>query len=217
MAHHPRNKSDGGAQMTSEESDILFANSVRLIELDDESKRTSFCKQLLSHMTAKSQLDAFIYMTSELRRRTTGDLVSTAWHQVGILYTDHPELVDDINNTFYVALGDLTLKAWETRQAELVQRQGRLAGEITPHFIRALLSARQRGSNESTTVPTMDAPNSGSGSMAPIQPGFDAQGQMWASSAIISEPIMPTAFAEDELGWAYWNELLQIQDNAYGF
>jgi hypothetical protein len=87
-SHHPRNQPDGGAHMSQSESDLVFENGIRVLELDIECCKTQFSNQLLSTMVAKSQVDAIIFVLSELRRRPTGDLVTAAWKVIGKIYED---------------------------------------------------------------------------------------------------------------------------------
>ncbi len=53
-AWHPHRRSDGGAGMTPEKRDQLFEQSVRLLELQNDSQKTDFAPQLVSHL-ARSQ------------------------------------------------------------------------------------------------------------------------------------------------------------------
>ena len=63
----------------------MFEQSVRLLELENESRKTSFSSQLLTHM-ARSQLDALIYMLYELRERPKGNRVIAAWNLATLFY-----------------------------------------------------------------------------------------------------------------------------------
>jgi hypothetical protein len=211
MAHHPRNQPDGGAHMSQQESDLLFQNGAALLQLRLESEKTQFSKQFFSHITAKSQVDAFIFVLSELRRRVTGDLVATAWKIVSKMYEDHSVLTEDTTNTFYVALGDLALAAWETRQRELLQRQGARIEELTPPFIYSLMSTRKRETASITSIPALGSSDGFTGS---TMLGLGGEGHLpggWdPSAAFTTNFTMPTEFGQDPLDWGYWNEFLQV-------
>jgi hypothetical protein len=211
MAHHPRNQPDGGAHMSQQESDFVFQNAVQLLELDIDCTKTQFSQQLLSHMTARSQIDAIIYVLSDLRRRAAGDLVSRAWKVIGTLYENHSYLTEDTANAFYVALGDLTLTAWETRQRELLQRQGARIEEITPPFIYSLMSTRKRETADITAIPTAGGLDGFAGTTIL---GLGGDGHLpggWDSSSTFTTNFtMPTEFGQDPLDWGYWNEFLQV-------
>jgi hypothetical protein len=197
--------------MSQQESDFVFQNAVQLLELDIDCTKTQFSQQLLSHMTARSQIDAIIYVLSDLRRRAAGDLVSRAWKVIGTLYENHSYLTEDTANAFYVALGDLTLTAWETRQRELLQRQGARIEEITPPFIYSLMSTRKRETADITAIPTAGGLDGFAGTTIL---GLGGDGHLpggWDSSSTFTTNFtMPTEFGQDPLDWGYWNEFLQV-------
>jgi hypothetical protein len=211
MAYHPRNQPDGGAQMSQQESDEIFRTGIKFLQLDLDSTRSQFSPQFFWHITAKSQTDAFIYVLSELRRRTTGDLVATAWKLIGQYYETYNILTEDTTNTFYVALGDLALAAWETRQRELLQRQGARIEEITPSFIYSLMSNQKRESTDITAIQPLGASDGFGG---PAMLGLGGDGHLpggWDTSTTFNPNFtMPTEFGQDPLDWGYWNEFLQV-------
>ncbi|KAM5349497.1 hypothetical protein ACJ41O_006002 [Fusarium nematophilum] len=144
--HHPRGRAavtNGEVYMTREESDMLFDSAVTLLKMVDEGIRSKFSSHLFTHMTVKFQMDAYIYVISDLRRRCSGERVELAWRLAGDLYKEHPELINDANNTFFTALGNLALEAWEVRRRELVREQGAREPDITPRFIQLLWDKRQ--------------------------------------------------------------------------
>jgi hypothetical protein len=184
--HHPRGRaavSCGEVYMTREESDMLFDSAVISLEMVDVGIHSKFSSHLFTHMTSKFQIDAYIYVISDLRRRCSGDRVALAWKLVEYLYNEHPELIDDAENTFFVALGDLTLEAWEARRKELVRGQGVRESDVTPQFIQLLWDKRQNGNEESVQMPTVPDPH-----------GLDSLGLT----------------DENDLDWEYWNDFLRL-------
>jgi hypothetical protein len=143
MMCHPQSRADGGARMTPEERDVLFEQSVRLLQLENESRKTSFTPQPLTHM-ARSKLEALIYMLFELRTKRNGDQVIAAWNLVSLFYEQHRELIEETGNSFFDALGDLTLEAWQVRWKELVETQDGRVDNITPWYIRELQARRSK-------------------------------------------------------------------------
>jgi hypothetical protein len=111
--------------------------------------------------------------------------VALAWKLVEDLYDEHPELIDDTENTFFAALGDLTLEAWESRRKELLQGQGVHEIDVTPQCIQSLWDKRKKGQECTSNVqlPTVLDP-----------PGFDAI--PWID--------------DRDVPWDYWNEFLQL-------
>jgi hypothetical protein len=91
-----------------------------MLEITDYCGRTKFSAYMFIYMASSFQVDAHIYVLSDLRRHRSWDRVAVAWKLVESLYDEHPQLIDDTENTFYMALGDLTLEAWEARKMELL-------------------------------------------------------------------------------------------------
>ncbi|KAJ4251468.1 hypothetical protein NW762_011453 [Fusarium torreyae] len=150
--HHPRRRAaagDGDVYMTQEECDILFDAALSFLEVTDVGYRSNFSFHIFTHLTTKYQIDAYIYVISELRQRYNGPRIDLAWRLVDVLYKDHPEIIEDAENPLFVALGNLTLEAWEVRRKMLTE------GEATPSFIHALWSKR-RAAQAEVEVPVND-------------------------------------------------------------
>ncbi|OTA52370.1 hypothetical protein K449DRAFT_391470 [Hypoxylon sp. EC38] len=184
--YHPRWRATvncGEVHVTQVESDVLFDSAVTSLELVDVALRSKFASHLFTHMTFRFEIDLCIYIISELRRRCAGDRVAVAWKLVEDLYNHHPELIQDTENTFFVALGDLTLEAWETRRKEMVRSQGIREYDITPQFIRSLWNEREKQNGERVQVSEVPDPHSLDG--------------LWLADS-------------NDLQLDYWNGLLQF-------
>ena len=134
---------------------MLFNAALTSLEMVNKGIHSKFSSHLFAHMTSKFQIDTFIYVVSDLRRRASGELVILAWKMIEDLYAEHPELIDEVDNSFFVALGDLTLEAWDTRRKELLRTPGVREADITPSFVQLLWEKRQTGNVENAIVPTM--------------------------------------------------------------
>jgi hypothetical protein len=144
--HHPRRKatnSDGNIFMSRGESDLLFESALTTLEMVDLSLKGKLASHLFIHMTVNFQIDMYIYVVSELRRRFAGDRVTLAWQLIEELYNEHPELIHDMENPSFVAFNNLILETWEERQKELTYRTNVAEIGNTPHFI-SLLSAKRK-------------------------------------------------------------------------
>ncbi|OTA90607.1 hypothetical protein M434DRAFT_22852 [Hypoxylon sp. CO27-5] len=184
--YHPRWRATvncGEVHVTQVESDILFDSAVTSLELVDVALCSKFASHLFTHMTFRFEIDLCIYIISELRRRCAGDRVAVAWKLVEDLYNHHPELIQDTENTFFVALGDLTLEAWETRRKEMVRSQDIREYDITPQFIRSLWNEREKQNGERVQVSEVPDPQSLDG--------------LWLADS-------------NDLQLDYWNGLLQF-------
>jgi len=212
MMYHPQCRADGGAHMTPEERDVLFEQSVRLLELENESRKTSFSPQLLTHM-ARSKLEALIYMFSELRGRSKGDRVIAAWNLASLFYGQYRELIEETGNSFLDALGDLTLEAWQVRWKELVETQGGSVDDITPWYIKELQARRSKPANSASENAVADAATGNlDGPKTTHQLRLDVTGQLgeqMESEAPFLE--MSMSFGDDNpYDVEYWSEFLQM-------
>ncbi|TAQ89108.1 hypothetical protein B7494_g2570 [Chlorociboria aeruginascens] len=139
IAHHPRQYSDKGASMPQEEKDMIFYESLKLLEYDSLGHSHKAVQGFLWHIHSHFQLDAFIYILSELRHRTSGDLAERAWEQVKQAYDFRPEMINNSKNGLYFAVGNLVLKAWVKRE----ESQYRGTYQTPPEFISILHAQRK--------------------------------------------------------------------------
>ncbi|KAI1372459.1 hypothetical protein F4677DRAFT_263499 [Hypoxylon crocopeplum] len=184
--YHPRWRaavSGGEIYMTRKESDTLFEAALTSLEMVDVALRSKFSSHLFTYMTFKYYLDAYIYVISDLRCRCSGDRVAVAWKLVEDLYNARSELIENTENTFFVALGDLTLEAWEARRKELVRGQGARDYDITPQFIRSLWEKRENRNSERVQMLAVPDPH-------------------------ILEGLGLTD--DSDLNWEYWKDFLQF-------
>ncbi|KAJ8068649.1 hypothetical protein OCU04_002351 [Sclerotinia nivalis] len=152
MAHHPRQYPDKGASMPQKERDMLFNESLKMLEYDGIGHSEKLVQRYLWHIHVHFQVDTFIYLLSELRRRERGELVDKAWHQVELAYDFRAEMLNDTKNSLYFALGNLVLKAWEKRE-----ESGSSPDQVTPpRFISILRSQRQKHDHVQRSVEQHD-------------------------------------------------------------
>ncbi|KAK9237849.1 fungal-specific transcription factor domain-containing protein [Lipomyces kononenkoae] len=149
MAHHPRHKS---ADMPRSEKDMLFSLSLKMIEYDSISHASEDIRRYLWHVNVFFQVEALIYILSELCYRPSGELVDRAWQQVGLAYDNHPDMVSDTHNLLYLAIGDLALKAWEKRADGTADTNGIYQMMMTPRFISSLKSRRESKAAQNATT-----------------------------------------------------------------
>ncbi len=124
--------------MSQADQDLVFESSVRLVELDYDVRNTSFSTSLVDYMTCRTQVEALVHMVSELRWRTSGRLVETAWALLAEMQDEHTLAPQD-SHMFYAALADLILEAWEQRWPA-----PQLQAQAVPKFIERLQVARGR-------------------------------------------------------------------------
>lgn len=222
MAHHPRQYPDKGASMPQKEKDMLFSESLKELEYDTLSHTTPAIRGYLWHITTHFQLDAFIYLLSELRHRTTGDIVERAWQQIKLSYDNRPEMISDTKNSLYTAIGNLALKSWGKREEAVREYRA------PPRFISLLRAQRNipdpprpvaeisrdpfaqsqvQGQSSMNVTQNMMYNNAGSNEDMMSQWGT---GQDWA--AFDSNMNMPEITPVD---WEYWQHLMDGDLPAY--
>ncbi|KAL5085903.1 hypothetical protein Trisim1_009816 [Trichoderma cf. simile WF8] len=151
---HPRNQPQRGKHMSQADQDLVFESSVRLLELNHEVRNTSFSTNLVDHMVCRTQIDALVYMISELQRRANGHLVETAWTLLENVYSHHT-MVLPWDQKFSAALTDLTLRAWETRAKGLGPEAE------TPKYIQTLQAGSEQLEDLAEQVTRVDVLQTG--------------------------------------------------------
>lgn len=215
VAHHPQQYPDKGASMSQQERDIVFATGLKMIEYDTFGQSMHSLKRFLWHVNVHFQFDAFVFTLSELCHRTSGPLVDRAWEQVQAVYDNHPELITKTSNELYVAIGNLTLKAWTSREARVARQLQRSPG--VPTFISSLQPQRPKEKEVDFTklLDVNDPPPVGDDALA-----LNSQGsgfRMIAPSGIDicggelnSNPQSDsTTLDMNPVDWDFWNSLLE--------
>lgn len=134
--HHPRQHPDKGVSMPQKEKDMVFSESLKVLEYDSLAHTTPAIRGYAWMIASHFQLDTFIYVLSELRHRTAGEIVDRAWQQIKLSYDNRPEMINDTKNSLYIAIGNLALKAWAKREEKAREYRA------PPRFI-SLLRARR--------------------------------------------------------------------------
>lgn len=194
-SHHPRNNPNWSSP---EETNLLFETSVRLLGYDNALRRTNYPHYLMRPAASRTKLDALICVLTELRRRTKGDLVETAWHEVEILFNDDYDLLVDTDNSLYLSIGDLALKAWETRMGTIEDPQAK------PLYISSLQNARITGRKTPPNCPinpaTEKAPDK---AQAPAGSMYPVDHHATVATELLSETNLHS------LDWTFWDGLLE--------
>ena len=200
------------SSMPQEEKDMLFDLCLTELEIDSMGHRSEMVMRFRWHVHVYFQVDAFIYILSELRHRLVGPNVERAWEQISLGYEHRPELIEEVKNSLYYAIGSLAVKAW-------AQRQDAIGSSLeTPGFILQLRAQRKLPANREpvTTLPNPAPPgpitfNSIYNSEAPQQPNPPpTENYLWSTENLNSNismtfDVMPGVTATD---WDYWQSLM---------
>lgn len=217
--HHPRQYPDKGASMSPQEKDMLWAESLKELEIHTMGQLDKSVQGFRWHTHVQFHLDALIYVLSELRVRTTGDLVERGWRQIETAYDYRPEMITAERNTLYFAMGNLCLKAWRAFE----EAGGRCQGSQllpTPRYI-SMLRAQRKVPEPAPPLPPQQQPTP--------ENGLEQVGPYTSTNQILNNPSysltgytghntnvdqwdkdMLYMSVEDvtSVDWAYWQTLM---------
>jgi len=91
------------------------------------------------------QWHALIYVLGELMARPTGNGKDDAWPQVEDVFKNHPNFISDQKKPLHIAIANLYLKAWRTREIAQVENPQGSSWLDTPPFILQLREQRKAG------------------------------------------------------------------------
>ena len=198
--HHPRGR--GGQKIPTEELNMLFTSSLRIIEYDNLGHSTQSVQGFLWHIESYFSWDPFIYLLTELRRRTTGSEVERAWQQVDEAYQHHGEFLT-MRSPLHDSVAVLAERAWNTRETELARRQGISQASVkAPNFITVLRSRRSTSAQQPGTYNTSESYQLMEHTAGAQQvPGFADDGP---DSEFPSQPVELSP-----IDWAAWDTMIQ--------
>lgn len=128
------------SNLNSRERDALFLTAIEMLEYDDVIYTTESLRGFLWYTQIQGPLPGYIFLISELRQRTTGELCERAWRAISENH-EHRNFVRNVGNPMHVAFMHATLKAWDAREeAEL-----RLGRSVEPPSLVTL--HRQRNAD----------------------------------------------------------------------
>ncbi|KAI1623256.1 hypothetical protein EDD37DRAFT_695640 [Exophiala viscosa] len=146
FAHLPRDAGDSEAAAaadasSSEEENLLYSNSLRMLQYDTEIRTTKYLRRFLWHVDMHFQWHPFIYLLTYLRTHAISNpRTDTAWATIDEVFATHPEIIfgGRARSKLCNAVCSLTFKAWESREME--QRKSRHANTLskTPSCVMQL-------------------------------------------------------------------------------
>lgn len=212
IAHHPRQYTDRGASLPQPERDIIFHLALKIITHHNQAENIT---PFIWYMKFYFQWEVFVYLLEELCVRTGGYLTEEAWEEVRKGFEHHPEIISRTNNRLYVEIGNLTLRAWDAREANLAEH---LRYE-PPHFIAALRMRMPavRVARSSAPVARPTGPE--------VPPQVNGHGQVHWPTAQMHPPSQPPIQGSGQLpmplqssewvspmDWQYWDGIFQGYD-----
>lgn len=201
---HPRRFPDRGSSMPEDEKQKLFDICLSIIEKDNLVHSTGCLRGFLWPVDQEFQVDAFVYLLSELRYQNPSPLTEKAWSEISKSFKHHPNILF-AGSLLHVAVGNLTLKSWESWEARAQHQQ--FPHPSKPEFILQLLEKRP---GYTTGASTESAENAARINLENCAPASDPNlvPTVWNTApSLLSDPIAP-------IDWDYWNNLIQ-NDETY--
>lgn len=212
IAHHPRQYTDKGASLPQPERDIIFHLALKIITHHNNAENIP---PFTWYMKFYFQWEVFVYLLEELCVRTAGSLTEEAWEEVRRSYGHHPEIISRTNNRLYVEVGNLTLRAWDAREASFPPHQR----YETPHFISALRMRMPstRLSRSSASVAKVSSPSNIPVHLKGKEPWNgspmhqSSQQQPVQGNGQIAMPLQSSEWI-NPMDWQYWDGIFQGYD-----
>lgn len=215
IAHHPRQYADP-TSIPQKERDLLFRNNLQMIEQDNICHSNKLTQRFLWHINVYFQIEALVYLLTELRQRTLGESVDRAWQQIDEAFEHHPDMLSDRKNPLFSAIQNLTIKAWQAHEMEYMRQNQGLGLRPSP-LISTLLSTNV--ATHATISSTMSSP------IAPFPQRVNENSQVGGAHSNTeslfgdtSHGFGVTAFSDfwqtdlNGTDWAYWDDLLRGSD-----
>jgi hypothetical protein len=206
MAHSTGYYSTDIAQSTK---DMLFDLALYVITSQNMAYTMKEMRGFIWHINLQFQWKAFVFVVSELRYRTQGDGVRQAWEQVEKAFENHPSFEKRLaRRALPVAVGNLTLKAWE----EYAAAQGILR-MAEPGFVKNIRCRREQTKSPSRRA---DTTKQSSANAHGMQDGvgprtFDGNTVDWSNTMEttfeIPEPRSVPLDVPENVDWATWDSL----------
>jgi hypothetical protein len=200
---HPRRFPPRGSSMSEDEKKKLFDICLFIVERDNYVHSMDCLRGFLWPLDQEFQVDAFVYLLSELRYQNPSPLSEKAWSEISKLFKHHPNIVF-ARSPLYVAIGNLALESWESWEARAQHQQ--FPHPFRPDFILKLLEKR---------LAYTDAPVKSAGDAARMD--LDDYAPAFYSTSVATDRKSAPSLASDPLApidWNYWNDLIQ-NDGTY--
>jgi hypothetical protein len=204
------------------EKDEAFQLSLKMIEFDNighgkigqEPATRGSLKGFMWHVNVFFQIEGFINILSELRHRTTGDLIDWAWKQIELSYEYHPEMLVDTKNALWFAVGNLAVKAWEQHAVAVAATKAPYQ-LTTPKFIAVLLSQRAaKGARITNSIlfPNQrpEIPNEANVQLVTESQGLETPWDTGGMTSGVDFSLPSSYLPTDEapMDWEYWQTLV---------
>lgn len=202
--YDPIHRRERGSDLDQDQLDVLFDNSLKVIQLDILANSTPSLERYNWHVANFFPFEAFVLLISTLPGRATRQMVDVAWDVINQVYEHHPCFVTDASDPLYSALADLTLRSWVRWSAA-----ARTAGAIDqqqpaePPCIAKLVAERRVSQPTPFPAPN-NIPQVDTSLAAPLPPPFSSPLPLVQADTAL--PVLDNMHAT--MDWGFWQELL---------
>ncbi|KAL8815266.1 MAG: hypothetical protein Q9223_005582 [Gallowayella weberi] len=219
VAHHPQHRPDKGASMPAEEKEYLCRLNLNMIENDNIAHGNKSAEKFAWYLNMYFQLPAFVYLISELRHRTRGELAERGWAAISEGFQNRIQFIAKRKDSpIFKATSALALKAWQAREMDFAAHREPVPEP--PSYIKTLRSIfgepppKQRrgfyGGPDQAEKPADYATQSHTvaGPESLEEAAETVKGSVPAPSDNLG--VNPTEWSP--MDWSYWDELIQNWD-----
>ncbi|KAK3944890.1 fungal-specific transcription factor domain-containing protein [Diplogelasinospora grovesii] len=158
----------GVATLDDAERDALFVEAIRMVEYDNIIQSADTLQGFRWYTYQHFPFPAYIFLVSELRQRTTGDLCERAWAAM-IENHERRGMTRNLRSPMHIAFGNFFVKAWDAREAAELQNGRTVATPKLVILLRNTMSKWKRQPHAGpvngggATVPGKDGAGAGAG------------------------------------------------------
>lgn len=103
------------------ERDAFFMEAIRMVEMDNMLQSAEMLQGFRWYTYQHFPLPAYLFLVSELRHRTTGELCERAWNVMIENHERRGMLRRNFRSPLHIAYGHFFIKAWDAREAAEMQ------------------------------------------------------------------------------------------------
>ena len=200
-AHHPRRWASD-EQTPESEQQYVWDVSIKLLEQYDMMQSSRQLQRFTWYAGYYLQWHAFIHVLDTLRANPLMPDAVKAWQLVESTYENNPDMVSNTKRPVHVAVGNLCLKAFNSREVALM-KEGKSIPPA-PEFItklrqqreaaKARRQARDAKSKEAEAIPSYDQPEAKETRMRPDSSTTLSRSQFESHAPQQNLPSQPTSF-----------------------
>ncbi|KAJ9149031.1 C6 zinc finger domain-containing protein [Pleurostoma richardsiae] len=205
--------------------DIIFEEAIRVVEYDNVVQSAESLRGFIWYTYMHFPFLAYIFLVSELRNVTTGELCERAWQAISENY-DRRNLARNLRSPMLLALGGMMMKVWDAHESAELE----LGRTITPPKIITVLRelvGKSKKRSPAKGGPAGEPPASAPYTKAPFEAAPSA-GQGMSSSGIDDAFMFPPAGAVNQFfgsvglqdmdfGQMDWTSIMQgLASGGYG-